>query len=71
MLNKIALSVEDVAESTGVGRNTWRTLIKEKKLPVLVVGRKHLIKVDTLNEFLRSEERRVGKECRSRWSPYH
>src|SRR5690554_7986815 len=21
------------------------------------------------NEFLRSEERRVGKECRSRWSP--
>ena len=36
----------------------------------------------TLNEMLnpkqidfmlydRSEERRVGKECRSRWSPYH
>src|SRR5574337_404304 len=24
----------------------------------------------TLNLF-RSEERRVGKECRSRWSPYH
>ena len=22
-------------------------------------------------EPLRSEERRVGKECRSRWSPYH
>src|SRR3712207_5679276 len=21
--------------------------------------------------FVRSEERRVGKECRSRWSPYH
>ena len=21
--------------------------------------------------FYRSEERRVGKECRSRWSPYH
>ena len=21
--------------------------------------------------FQRSEERRVGKECRSRWSPYH
>src|SRR2546425_6139851 len=25
----------------------------------------------TLNCVLRSEERRVGKECRSRWSPYH
>ena len=23
------------------------------------------------NTFMRSEERRVGKECRSRWSPYH
>ena len=22
-------------------------------------------------EVCRSEERRVGKECRSRWSPYH
>ena len=28
----------------------------------------HLMYVDTGR---RSEERRVGKECRSRWSPYH
>ena len=30
--------------------------------------------LDKINEVLknnRSEERRVGKECRSRWSPYH
>ena len=26
---------------------------------------------DELFALLRSEERRVGKECRSRWSPYH
>src|SRR2546425_4927787 len=26
---------------------------------------------DPLSEKCRSEERRVGKECRSRWSPYH
>ena len=26
---------------------------------------------NTNNEIFRSEERRVGKECRSRWSPYH
>ena len=37
---------------------------------------KHKIKHDktTMQSFLsmpRSEERRVGKECRSRWSPYH
>src|SRR3989475_13225411 len=28
------------------------------------------ISVAALNELARSEERRVGKECRSRWSPY-
>ena len=27
--------------------------------------------VDLENRLSRSEERRVGKECRSRWSPYH
>ena len=24
-----------------------------------------------VKDVIRSEERRVGKECRSRWSPYH
>ena len=28
------------------------------------------LSVDNRSE-VRSEERRVGKECRSRWSPYH
>src|SRR2546426_9930727 len=27
--------------------------------------------VESLFRWMRSEERRVGKECRSRWSPYH
>src|SRR5256886_5983848 len=27
--------------------------------------------VESLDKAQRSEERRVGKECRSRWSPYH
>ena len=31
-----------------------------------VFDRQHTIKI-----VARSEERRVGKECRSRWSPYH
>ena len=31
-----------------------------------------LVKVDHFWKIVkRSEERRVGKECRSRWSPYH
>ena len=29
------------------------------------------LRVVTLDIPARSEERRVGKECRSRWSPYH
>src|SRR5256885_9670707 len=32
--------------------------------------RKHLHLIE-LPIAIRSEERRVGKECRSRWSPYH
>ena len=28
-----------------------------------------IVDIETLK--YRSEERRVGKECRSRWSPYH
>src|SRR3989475_3586837 len=32
---------------------------------VIIVGREFAV------TGLRSEERRVGKECRSRWSPYH
>src|SRR3989442_7190093 len=29
------------------------------------------MKKDDMQRLVRSEERRVGKECRSRWSPYH
>ena len=35
----------------------------------LTTGR--LICIDQDPNAHRSEERRVGKECRSRWSPYH
>ena len=34
-------------------------------------GRRRSDRVMTIVMLLRSEERRVGKECRSRWSPYH
>src|SRR2546426_4303590 len=36
-------------------------------LPLYLIGPR----LGTLWPLLRSEERRVGKECRSRWSPYH
>ena len=34
-------------------------------------ARKPTEKVRAAQTIVRSEERRVGKECRSRWSPYH
>ena len=37
--------------------------------PLEDFGRQRQFGLDHCNE--RSEERRVGKECRSRWSPYH
>ena len=30
-----------------------------------------IVVVPPVELIVRSEERRVGKECRSRWSPYH
>ena len=38
------------------------------EIPSPVEGK---VKQLLFNEGDRSEERRVGKECRSRWSPYH
>src|SRR3712207_9377274 len=31
----------------------------------------HICDENEIDHLVRSEERRVGKECRSRWSPYH
>src|SRR2546429_7621999 len=36
-----------------------------------LLGKLHTSGDDFLAGCFRSEERRVGKECRSRWSPYH
>ena len=38
---------------------------------VLLAHHAVLVVLEVLESFIRSEERRVGKECRSRWSPYH
>ena len=49
---------------------------KQPKPPLIAQKRGNLVPSDELSFCLpalqkRSEERRVGKECRSRWSPYH
>src|SRR2546430_17728592 len=39
--------------------------------PTPAEQRAYLERQGVTHVLLRSEERRVGKECRSRWSPYH
>lgn len=60
---KIALSIEEAAEYTGIGRNTLRNLVKWKKLPVLQVGQKVLIKTDILEHFMEVNE---GRDLRDK-----
>ena len=60
---KIALSIEEAASYTGIGRNTLRNLVEWGKLPVLKVGRKVLIKKDILEKFMEINE---GKDLRDR-----
>lgn len=36
---KFALSIEEAADYTGIGRNTLRNLVEWEKLPILRVGR--------------------------------
>src|SRR2546422_9702397 len=40
-------------------------------IPFLVIGILGVVRCTGRLRPPRSEERRVGKECRSRWSPYH
>ena len=56
-------AIDEAAEFTGIGRNTLRMLIEWKKLPVLKVGRKLLIRGDTLEAFIRLNE---GRDLRDR-----
>ena len=51
--------------------NDWRTMINQNILSGSTVDRVPLTTFPNFKISLRSEERRVGKECRSRWSPYH
>ena len=68
------LSLRDVADETGVSASTLSRIENG-------TGKPDADNIARLTGWLnvpmerimgnRSEERRVGKECRSRWSPYH
>ena len=49
---KMGLTIEEAAKVSGIGRNTMRQLVEWGKLPVLKVGRKTIIRTDTLERFM-------------------
>ena len=53
------------------GKYAWKRLRGEKGTAVVVRNKDGEYIGFELYDSNRSEERRVGKECRSRWSPYH
>src|SRR3989449_5873111 len=56
------------------GHRAARVEVSEQRVADTHLLRPGLVRPDAVHaqaEYLRSEERRVGKECRSRWSPYH
>ena len=52
-------SLDFLRKASDIDKNKAKEILKKIKQ-----NPNHIIHV-------RSEERRVGKECRSRWSPYH
>ena len=71
--NKIALGLD--AKDGYLSVSGWKESSNQLTLDYLKkvndYGVSRLIYTDINRDGMRSEERRVGKECRSRWSPYH
>ena len=63
------LKDEDITinDASGIPLNDFEIMKDADRLTLIEKQQKFIAKL----ELTRSEERRVGKECRSRWSPYH
>ena len=53
-----------VIEQTGHGERSYDIFSR-------LLNDRIIMLTGEVDDAMRSEERRVGKECRSRWSPYH
>ena len=64
-LEKLMRSIESFPEMMKL-----RPMVYDPETMYVLGGNQRLAAIRKLG-MKRSEERRVGKECRSRWSPYH
>src|SRR5256886_7438556 len=63
------LTVDDIKSATERAKDAMAALEGKRQVHVTTpVGTDFYVSIEGRP---RSEERRVGKECRSRWSPYH
>src|SRR5258707_8664853 len=69
-----SVAIVGTRQATDYGKEMVSKIMEELKPhePLIVSGLAYGIDIQAHKQALkRSEERRVGKECRSRWSPYH
>ena len=70
LLDQTMNYLQDVTVSDGSKLEVLRKQIQNKNTDSLRSSFKD-VGIEGVASSYRSEERRVGKECRSRWSPYH
>ena len=51
-MNKIGMTIEEAAEYTSIGRDTLRRMVEWGKIPVLRIGRKSIVRTDTIERFI-------------------
>ena len=76
ILDRVSLSLAEgeslsIVGESGSGKSTLLKMLLGLPLRGLTVTEGSITFEGQEIQVLRSEERRVGKECRSRWSPYH
>ena len=71
-VSHIAICVRDLDKSLAFYRDILgMRIIFDEVQDTTTGGLPHIYKHLRQTRRTRSEERRVGKECRSRWAPYH
>src|SRR3712207_7964966 len=68
LYHTVVFAVGDKAK--GDALNKFSAIARQYNAEAIAVGNGTAGR-ETADILRRSEERRVGKECRSRWSPYH